>query len=356
MVNLIHLIRLKQGVAPWNTWRKKNPHLKPNLRRSRLRRFDFCGINLSEANLREADFTDGFLSNADLSKADLKDANLSGVRLVGANLSGADLTQANLSGVNLEGANLNEARLRSANLSGVNLKGANLNHASLVGTIFADTELTNVKGLDSCRHFGPSVIDHQTLLRSGTLPLVFLRGCGLPDTLIEYLPALFNEPLQFYSCFISYSSTDRPFAERVHADLQNKGVRCWFAPHNIQGGKKIHEQIDQAIRVYDKLLLVLSEASINSAWVEFEIRKARKREVHEKRRVLFPIRLMDYDILARWECFDADTRKDLATEIREYFIPDFSTWKDHDTYQKAFACLLSDLKVEAQEEQRKSTR
>ena len=108
--------------------------------------------------------------------------------------------------------------------------------------------------------------------------------------------------------------------------------------------------------MYDKLLLVLSEASINSGWVEFEIRKARKREVAEKRRVLFPIRLMGYDTLTQWECFDADTKKDLATEIREYFIPDFSTWKDHDPYQQAFTRLLHDLKAEAAEEQKKAMR
>jgi hypothetical protein len=82
-------------------------------------------------------------------------------------------------------------------------------------------------------HLGPSTIDHRTLLKSGRLPLAFLRGCGLPDTLIDYLPSLLSEAIEFYSCFISYSTKDREFAERLHADLQNKGVRCWFAPHDI---------------------------------------------------------------------------------------------------------------------------
>jgi TIR domain len=141
---------------------------------------------------------------------------------------------------------------------------------------------------------------------------------------------------------------------RLYADLQNKSVRCYFALHDMQSGKKIHEQIDQAVRVYDKVLLVLSEHSIHSLWVEFEIRKARKREVQEKRRVLFPLRLMDYETLEHWECFDADTKKDLATEIREYFIPDFSDWKNHDTYQVALTRLLRDLKAEATAEQKKT--
>ena len=51
-------------------------------------------------------------------------------------------------------------------------------------------------------------------------------------------------------------------------------------------------------------------------------------------------------MLRDWECFDADTGKDSAHEIREYFIPDFSNWKDHDSYQVAFDRLLKDLKAE----------
>ena len=63
--------------------------------------------------------------------------------------------------------------------------------------------------------------------------------------------------------------------------------------------------------------------------------------------MLFPVKIVSYSALADWECFDADTGKDLATEIREYFIPDFSDWKqDHDAYQKAFERLLRDLRQE----------
>jgi hypothetical protein len=67
--------------------------------------------------------------------------------------------------------------------------------------------------------------------------------------------------------------------------------------------------------------------------------------LREKRRILFPVRLVDFETLRDWECFDADTGKDSAREIREYFIPDFSNWKDLDSYQKAFRRLLSDLKA-----------
>jgi hypothetical protein len=385
MANEKQLALLKQGVDHWNKWRHGNDSIEPNLTGADLTGADLTGADLTgadltgadltgadltRADLHWADLTGADLTRADLTRADLREADLTGADLREADLTGADLTGVDLIGADLIGtilsrANLRRADLRRADLTGVDLtgtilSGANLSRADLTRakfyeTTLGDTDLINTRGLDSCRHDGPSTIDHRTIMRSWPLPLAFLRGCGLSDTLIKYLPSLVNEPLEFYSCFISYSSSDQPFVERVHADLQNKGVRCWFAPHDIQGGKKIHEQIDQAIRVYDKLLLVLSEASINSGWVEFEIRKARKREVAEKRRVLFPIRLMNYEMLAQWECFDADTQKDLAVEIREFFIPDFSIWKDHDPYQETFSRLLRDLKAEATEEQRKKS-
>ena len=83
---------------------------------------------------------------------------------------------------------------------------------------------------------------------------------------------------------------------------------------------------------------------MQSPWVKFEIRRARKREVAEQRRLLFPVRLVDYEAIKAWECFDADTTKDLATEIREYYIPDFTAWKEHDAFEAAVGRLLRDLK------------
>jgi hypothetical protein len=242
--------------------------------------------------------------------------------------------------------NLSGTDLYAVNLAWTDLSGTSLTDALLHETIFAATNLTDAKGLESCVHLGPSIVDHRTLLRSGKLPLLFLRGCGLPDNLIEFLPSLLNQPFEFYSCFISYSTKDQDFAGRLYADLQNNGVRCWLATEDLQGGKKVHEQIDQAIRIHDRLLLVLSGNSMSSEWVKTEIAKARKKEIQQGRRVLFPIRLVSFEEIRDWNCFDADTGKDSAREIREYFIPDFSNWKSHDTYKTAFDRLLTDLKTE----------
>lgn len=102
------------------------------------------------------------------------------------------------------------------------------------------------------------------------------------------------------------------------------------------------------IRAAYKLIVVLSEDSMESEWVKTEIYHARQREVEEKRQILFPIRLVDFEKIRQWRKLDTDSGKDIAMEIREYFILDFSNWKNQDEFEKAFVRLLRDLKAESQ--------
>ncbi|MGA2705779.1 MAG: toll/interleukin-1 receptor domain-containing protein [Isosphaeraceae bacterium] len=212
-----------------------------------------------------------------------------------------------------------------------------------------DLNLAQVIGLENVRHLGPSSIGADTLLQSeDKIPEEFLRGCGVPDGFITYLPSLLGslQPIQFYSCFISHSSKDADFASRLHSRLRDEKLRVWFAPEDMKGGRTSREQIERAIHLHYKLLLVLSKASMGSPWVEHEIRYALEKEREEKRRVLFPIRICAWKLVKEWKCFDSDTGRDLARVVREYHIPDFSKWKDHDCFEAAFARLLADLKAD----------
>jgi hypothetical protein len=366
MANEEHLKIIKQGVEAWNKWRSTNLDIVPDFNGA-----DLSGANLSLMNLIGADVKRADLSRAKLRGAKLNDANLSKAILAGADLAGADLTNANLneamlimadltgvrlsgaylgeadlSGTTLAGADLHGVKLIDTNLTGADLIGAHFTEALAFGTIFANVDLSTVEGIEAIEHEGPSTIGIDTIYRSkGKIPAQFLRGAGVPENFIEYMSSLVGTAFEFYSCFISYSSKDQEFADRLFADLQKEGVRCWFAPHHVQAGKKLHEQIDVAIRLHEKLLLILSPDSINSEWVKTEIAKARKRESQEKKRVLFPVRLnISYEQLQGWECFDADRGKDSAREIREYYIPDFTKWKDHDRYLEEFKKLVRDLK------------
>jgi hypothetical protein len=88
--------------------------------------------------------------------------------------------------------------------------------------------------------------------------------------------------------------------------------------------------------LHDKLLLVLSEDSISSAWVEDEVESAIEREHNEKRLVLFPIRI-DEVVVNTQVAWAASLR-------RQRHIGDFTNWKNHDDYQRGFDRLLRDLK------------
>jgi uncharacterized protein YjbI with pentapeptide repeats len=367
MANEEHLAILRQGVEVWNKWREANPDVQPDLSGADLytavlSRFDLCAVNLSGADLSGT-----FLIETHLSRANLAGANLSGARLHWADLSGANLVDANLVAAKLEEANLNEAILSGADLDSTNLKGATLRAADLRGarllhtdltaadlnnalffrTLFAPSDLFQVKGLDTIVHNGPATISIKTLTHSGgNIPESFLRGCGVPESFIEYLPALIGamEPIQFYSCFISYSTKDEEFAKRLHSRMRDHNLRVWFANEDLKGGRKLHEQIDEAIRVYDKFIIVLSPKSLRSKWVMNEVRRTRKAELANNQRKFFPIALMDYRELEAWECLDPETGTDFAVEIREYYVPDFRDWKNHDSFEKAFAQLLEGLK------------
>ena len=328
MANSEHLAKLREGIKAWNDWRAQNQDIRPDLR----------GANLGMAELGGADLSEADLSGADLGGARLNGANLGMAELGMADLSGADLSGTYLFGAYLSDANLGGASLGGANLTWTYLFGADLTDALLWETIFASVNLTNVKGLESCVHSGPSTIDHRTLERSGKLPLRFLRGCGLPDRFIDYLPSLLDQPIQHYSCFISYSSKDDAFVQRLHADLQNKGVRCWFAPKDMKIGDKIRTRIDEVIRIHDKSLLVLSQNSVASPWVEKEVETAFDKENKRKELVLFPIRLDDAVM---------ESETGWAADIqRSRHIGDFSNWKNHNEYQKGLEGLLRDLQIE----------
>ncbi len=359
MANKQHLDRLAQGVKKWNQWREKNSDIKIDLSKADLSGADLneanlSGADLSEVNLSAADLSNSNLVMTNLSGADLKEANLSGAYLSEADLSEADLSKADLSeadlskadlskadlsGADLNDANLSGADLSEADLSGALLNGANLSRANIGRTIFGYVDLSMVKGLDTIIHIGTSTIGIDTIYRSqGLIPKVFLRGAGIPERFVNYMYSLVEESINFCSCFISHSSKGKDFVERLYADLQDKGVRCWFAPEDLKIGDKIRVRIDESIHIFDKLLLVLSQQNVASEWVEYEVEAALEKESKGKQIVLFPIRL-DTTIMNSSEGWAALIR-------RTRNIGDFENWKKDEEYQKALNRLLRDLEVD----------
>jgi hypothetical protein len=368
MANPEHLEIIKQGADAWNQWRVQNLSTSPDLSGANL-----TGISLPDINLKGVELHDSLMDHAYLGRANLTDANLSKIMLVGAKLIGSNLTGANLSEAHLDAADFFDsvldnalligASLNNAELRGTSLHGANLSRTEIIGadfrdadmanvdfsyaeiswTTFSNNDLSSVKGLETVQCSGPSSISIDTVFRSnGKIPELFLKRAGIPDDFITYMRSIVNQAIQFYSCFISFTEGDDFFSERLYNDLQIAGVRCWRWKEDAKWGKTLLRSIDDAVRVYDKLVVICSENSLNSPAVIREIERALQKEDDLARQekdseVLFPIRLDDY-IFTGWN----HHRK---ADVIAKNIGDFRHWKEPELYRRSLERLIRDLKA-----------
>jgi uncharacterized protein YjbI with pentapeptide repeats len=367
---------LRQGAEAWNKWREENLEVEVDLVGANLFGANLCEVDLRGADLREANFRktnliEAILNAANLDRADFREANLRKANLGSVNLREANFRETNLSGTNLIGADLRGATLNRTNLSeaylvGVDLSGADLSEAKLNGTdlsgvflgntTFSFIDLSQTHGLESINHEASSAISTNTIqLSKGKIPDAFLRGCGLSDWEIEsaklYKPGLSNQEInniiykifdlranqaiQISPLFISYSHADTPFVEKLEPNLTKKGIRFWRDIHDMKSGR-LEKQVDHAMRQNPTVILILSENSTCSDWVEHEARLARELEKELNRDVLCPIALDDSWKSAKWPAR-------LMEQIMEYNILDYSNWHDDKSFGQVFNKMISGL-------------
>jgi uncharacterized protein YjbI with pentapeptide repeats len=305
-------------------------------------------LDLSKARLSEADLREADLRRANLREADLRGANLSSADLSWANLRGANLRGANLCGANLRWASLSGADLTGTNFSKADLSEANLSKTRLSETNFGAVYLRDAKGLAECSFEGPCILDIRAIQQSGMLPLPFLRGCGLSDSFIEYLPSLLNEAIQLFSCFISYSHKDKSFAKRLFDTLQGRDIRCWLDEKRIGATDNMYDQdpADRTIRIWDKILLCCSKDSLSSSWVDNEIDAALEKEeklMKERGRknvVLIPLDLDGHLRSGQWQGSKAGL-------MRSRMVADFRGWnRNHERFEAEVRRVILALRID----------
>jgi hypothetical protein len=117
--------------------------------------------------------------------------------------------------------------------------------------------------------------------------------------------------------------------------LERNGIRCWLAPEDLKISDRFRIRVDDAIRAYNKLILLLSENSIESPWIEGEVEAALERERKQQVVVLYPV-MLDKAAVATTQVWATDLRKNRITI-------DMSAWKNEEAYQAALDTLVKTL-------------
>lgn len=95
------------------------------------------------------------------------------------------------------------------------------------------------------------------------------------------------------SLFLSHNSKDKPFAQRLAADLRARAIKVWIDEAEMKVGDSLIGRIETAIDDVDYLAVILSEHSVKSEWVLKEVRMAMHREIAGKRVVVIPLLYRD---------------------------------------------------------------
>ena len=90
------------------------------------------------------------------------------------------------------------------------------------------------------------------------------------------------------SVFISYSSKNVPIARRLAADLQARQLDVWLDEKRILVGDSIHQKVEEGITNCDYLILLVSEESMQSNWVQDELHATMTREKDRGQTILLP--------------------------------------------------------------------
>jgi uncharacterized protein YjbI with pentapeptide repeats len=302
----------------------------------------FREVGTNSPVLKNVDFREAILDGAQIDSFCYWECDFSKSSMIGAGLYLADLRHTKFVGSNLTNANLGVAELdyadlREANLAGANLAGAYINH-----TDFRGANLKGIKGVESIKITGNCLGIDYINEELEEIKEVEKEGYGLTigdvritRSKLEKWKTDLDSNSRYPNCFISYSSKDQDFVDKLYNDLKKAGVSCWYDSNDLNVGDKLRTVIDEAIKKNEKVLLVLSENSIESDWVGIEVEKAFRKEKELGVVVLFPIRIDD-------SVMSSD--QDWAFHIRKQrHIGDFSNWKSLDRYNSKLSRILRDL-------------
>src|SRR5882672_432818 len=96
--------------------------------------------------------------------------------------------------------------------------------------------------------------------------------------------------------FISYSHADADFVDRLAAELIRARKPVWVDRYELRAGDSLIGRIQEEITRAGAMLVVLSEASVNSEWCKKELSAGLIRELEEKRVIVIPLLIEDCSV------------------------------------------------------------
>jgi len=91
------------------------------------------------------------------------------------------------------------------------------------------------------------------------------------------------------SVFLCHSSKDKAFAHKLFLLLQEKGIHVWYDEAELNIGDSLLDKITNAISKNDYVIAILSHNSINSRWVNYELKIAVQEEMDKEKIKVLPI-------------------------------------------------------------------
>jgi TIR domain/SIR2-like domain len=124
--------------------------------------------------------------------------------------------------------------------------------------------------------------------------------------------------------FISHSSKNTDFFNKIRVNLKEVGINVWVFTEEIHAGDDMTQEVKKALSEIDYYIIVLSKASVNSEWVNFELSSTLVNEASRQENLIIPILIEECEI---------------PSSLRNRLYIDFRT-----NYEGAFAQLLKSLR------------
>jgi len=142
MANIDRITILSKGSETWNRWREENRDVVLDLSNAELDDANFFSMNLQNVNFSGSSMKDANFANSDMRSATFALADLANALFLFSNLEGTDMRGANLRNASVEDANLERADLSQANLEGVMMANVDCRNIDLVHVDLTGANLT----------------------------------------------------------------------------------------------------------------------------------------------------------------------------------------------------------------------